>query len=188
MKKKTLKATSLKNTMVFMIVLIVVASGVGFYYAQDWLDKMATDINQSSTAATSTEDSDAKALKQIREDIAKNQAIADKASSITLPSGNYKDQISKDINKYAKDNRISIESISVASSPNTSSSTIINGVTSSFVSVTIEGSVTMNDLLQFIKDIETSIPKMQITGINLEKSQHSSDVVVEPIIIEVYTK
>lgn len=189
MKKSHIKATSLRSAMSAVVFIIIILSSVGFYYAQDWLNQLAIEIG--STVSESTAGSDDQALKQLQDDIARNQISANKANNIIAPSHNYQSLIVEDLNKYASSTGVSIASYKWDQSvpAGTSALAAIDGVSSGFITITLDNPVTFTNLIQFIKAIESNLPKMQITGISLSRDSNSANAVtVEPITIGVYTK
>ena len=186
MKKSRIKATTIRMAMFIALSLIILLTATGFYFAQDWLRNFATKSNQTSSAST-VGNNNSQSLQQIQDDIAANQASADKANSMIASSQNYQTQIINDLNKYASTAGVSIVSHKSAQSP--ASVIKIAGLESGFVTITLANPVPLKNLLQFFKLIEASLPKMQITGIDLTPTSSSSDsVTVEPITIGVYTR
>jgi len=185
-----MKATSLRTTMIFAVFIIVLIATTGFYYAQGWLSEFATEVNNTTSKPKVGEsDSDAQALKQLQNEIASNQASGNKANSITVSSQNYQTQVTQDLNKYASDNSISITNYSFEKPAGIKTSPSVNGSQSNFVTITLSDPIPFTNLMKFIKSIESNLPKMQLTGINLSRASNSdSDVTVEPLVIEVYTK
>jgi len=188
MKKSGIKATSLRTAMTFFIFMIIVVAITGFYYAQGWLSEFATEVNDITYKPTTT-DNDAQALKQLKDEIANNQASGNKANSITISSQNYQSQVTQDLNKYASDNGISIANYNFEKPAGVKTSLSVNGSKSNFVTITLNNPIPFTNFMKFIKSIETNLPKMQLTGINLSRASDSdNDITVEPLTIEVYTK
>ena len=189
MKKSSIKATSLRSAMSVAVFIIIILSSVGFYYAQNWLNQLAIEIG--STVSESTAGNDDQALKQLQDDIAKNQISANKASSIIASNQNYKSLIVEDLNKYTSSTGVSMVKYEWNQSvpAGTTALAAIDGVSSDYITITLGNPVTFTNLMQFIKAIESNLPKMQITGINLSRDSNSANAVtVEPITIGVYTK
>ncbi len=190
MKKHKQKASSLRTILILMIISIIGLSAAGFYFVQDWFSEIATDINKSATTVSTTDNSSSQALKQVRDEIVANQSLVDKAESLVVPVDKYQ-QVVDDIKRYASNNDITISKYDLEEPQKTSipSSTTISGITSRYITITIENPVPIKNLLQFFKAIETNSPILQIVGVNISRYQDSTDSVsIDPIIIEVYTK
>ena len=186
MKKSRIKATTMRTAMIITLSLIIGLTATGFYFTQDWLRNLATKSNQTSSAST-VDNNGSQSLQQIRDDITANQASADKADGMIASSQNYQTQIINDLNKYALTAGVSIVSHKSAQSP--SLGVKIAGLESDFVTIALANPIPLKNLLQFFKLIETNLPKMQITGIDLTPTSSSSDsVTIEPITIGVYIR
>jgi hypothetical protein len=184
MKKNSLQATSLRNVLTFLIIILLTASIAGFYFAQDWLNNMSNDISKNSTS-TSSNDSSPQTLINIQTEISKNKAAAEKAKSVLSTSSDYKNQMAKDIRAYASNVGIAIKDVSTSQPAQTSS--MGSGIQVGYAVVTFVNPVSIQNLLLFFKGIESNLPKMQVTAIDLSRDQGSNGVVsVKPITIEEY--
>ena len=191
MKKSNLKATSLRTAMGVVVVVIILISIIGFYFAQDWIGKFATQADQTASGSSIANSNSLQALTNLRNEVVKNQANGDKANSMIASSQNYQNQIIKDINKYAADTGITIAGQNFTQSDANGTNTLvaITGLSPKFVTITLGNPVPLKNLLQFFRAIENNLPKMQIMGINLTPSSTSSDSVTsDPITIGVYTR
>lgn len=189
MKKSKMKATSLRSSMIVIIVIVIALSTVGFYYAQSLLNTFATSVGQVVSKSTAG-GGNAHELVVIQEEIAENQAVADKAGLLLVPSQDYQGQIISDLNKYATNTGISITDYKVPKTAITGAKApVILGVGINYLTITLANPVPIASLIQFFKSIETNIPKIQLTGISITQNQGSSiNVTVDPITIEVFTK
>jgi len=184
-KSNKLSATSLRTILRAIVGLIIVLAIAGFYFTQNWLSNYATQTNK--VPDSSADNASPQALNKIQTEVARNQAYGDKASSMIASSQNYQSQAVKDLNKYASSAGVSIASYSL-SQPTTSINPI-GGLKSGFVTITMDNPVQLKNLLKFFKYIETNLPAMQLTGINITPSQSLNGTVsVQPLIIEVYTR
>jgi len=190
MKKSKTKATTLRTFLSVFIIIIIGLSVIGFYYTQDWLNKLAVEIGRTVSDSTAG-NSNTQAFKNLQDDIAKNQVSAKKANNIITSSQNYQSQVPQDLNKYASSTGVSIVSYNLTQSATAGvqSSVSINGVQSSFITITLGSPVQFTNLMQFLKAIESNLPKMQLTGINISSVPGSDNTVtIEPLTIEVYTQ
>lgn len=189
MKKLQIKATSLKTTMLVVIFALAVVLVGGFYYAQVWLSDFANSSNVDSTKLT-TSTLTPNELTQLTNELFIQKVASNKALNILASSQDYKSKIQQDLNKYASDVGVKITQYdpapSLTSKPD---ATMIPGVQSNFVKITLENPVDYTSLIKFIKAIESNLPKMKLTGINITRSDNSdTSVNVDPITIEVYTR
>ena len=189
MKKSHLKATTLRTAMIVAIFIIIGLSTAGFYYAQDQLGKFATEVNNTTPKST-VDSTDTKAIKQLKDDIANHQAAADKANAIVASSQNYQSQVTQDLNKYASSADVSIKDYNFAPVTDaTKSLASISGLQSNSATITLKSPAPFTNLMQFIKAVESNLPKMQFTSINLSSTTNSGNSVsVEPLTIGIYTR
>lgn len=183
MKNTRIKASSLRTAMVIFLLMIGGLSIGGFYYAQGWL----TDLAAKSQPASVDNDISASAPQELSQ---ANKTAAIKAAGVTVPTVSYQDLIIQDLNSYALSTDIKINASEASQPPAAMTATaLINGVQSKYITVKVASPVPYSSLIKFIKAVETNLPKMRLTGISLSRVQGSDDsVMVEPIIIEVYTR
>ena len=172
-----------------MIILIFIIAGLyigGFYFAQSWLHNIAvgSKINNSKLTTDNVKPEDLTNLKTILSQPNTVTAIR-KASNVYASKQTYLN----DINKYATNTvgNVTIDPNYTPTTPTTIAP--IKDIQSVFIKVTVTNPVPYTSLIKFIKAIETSLPKMNLTGINLSRDTSSEgNVKVEPLIIEVYIK
>ena len=161
--------------------------GSGFYYAQNWLNQMAVDVNKTSSDLAKNDDTQVQA--NLQKEIASLKPVELKASGLLSSSSDYQSSVSSDLAKYATSTGIQIDGVSPSQLPVGANVSNIYGVQAKYVSVTLHNPVPFNNLIKFLKAIETNIPKMRLTGITINHSASlGGSVKVDPIILEVYTK
>lgn len=188
MKKTFIKASTLRVLLSFSLLVMLSGAVGGFYLAQDWFRSFAVEINTSGS--TSSASNNAQNLIKIREEITKNQAIGEKASDFFASTQNYQTQIIADLNSYATASGITLTNTtwkqSVADAAGIISRT---GFATQSITVTLQNPVILTNLLQFMKSIESNLPKMQISSINISPIANSkTSVTIDPLTIEVYTR
>jgi len=189
MKKSSLKATSLRNFMFISIIVIIIILVIGFYFIQDWMKNEAMTFGQTTSSTTATKD--AAAVKKLQDEITKYQAAATSANALIASSQDYQSQTIQDLKKYASANNIDIDNYSFdqTTSKEVKSSVTINGVKSNFITITLDNSIQLTDLIKFLKSIETNTPKMQLSGINISPVPDTKGLVkVESLTIEIYNR
>ena len=187
MKKTSLKATTLRKIMITTILIIIGILSAGFYFGQDWLSKYANQTN-STTSNSSINGVNSQSLRQIQDEISKNKSIGSLADNMTASKQDYQNQIKTDLEEYASNTGISITNYDWSITPVNNNMTV-NNLDTKFVKITINNPVPLKNLIQFFKGLESNLPKIQITDLNLNPSSTSKDnVTVDPITIMVYTK
>lgn len=194
MNKTGMSATKLRATLGTFVVLIIVITGVGFYFTQDLLTKQAAEVN--SIILTSMAGSgDSQSVTELQKAIKDMQPAVEKANAIITPSASYTEQIISSLNKIASQSGVVIADYSFADSSTAKTGaaaptpSTIGGVQIKSATVTITNPVQYSSLLKFIRLIETNLPKMQISGINVARDTSSGgSVTVQPLTVEVYTR
>jgi hypothetical protein len=192
MKQSGIKATTFRTFMIVTIFIIIGLSTFGFYYAKNWINKFAIEVNSTAPQSTTNNDN-VQVTKQLKDSIAENQVVANKAISIVTTSQDYRNKTTQDLNKYASDTGVSIASYdfekSAATKTVTKTSRLINGVQSNLFTVTLDNPVPFTNLMRFLKSIESNLPKIQIKDIDISRVPNSDDTVtIKPLTLEVYTK
>lgn len=194
MKQSAMTASKLRVILSVMVVILIGLSAVGFYFGQDKLRTLAVSVSHR-IADSKVSSGDAQSMKKLQADLATRQGIAAKANSIMASSQNYQSQAIKDLDKYAADANIVISNYSFAQ-PNATaaakggatSSAPATGSTS--VTVTLTSPLAYTKLLKFMTAIESNLPKMQVSSINLGRvaGGDRDAVKTDQLTIEVYTQ
>lgn len=198
MKQSKMSAAKLRLVLSITVVMLIGLMAVGFYFGQDWLRTMAISVSHT-VADSKVSGGDVQSLKKLQAELATRQSIVAKASSIMASSQNYQSQTIQDLDKYAADANISISNYSFAqpaapaapvAGATTAAPPAAPAASSTTVTITLASPLSYTKLLKFMTAIEGSLPKMQISSINLGRvagSDHDS-VRTEQLTIEVYTQ
>lgn len=180
MKKSKLNAIKLRSLLIVIIFLMMIGSTAGVYFAQDFLIKHAKTVSQSVANSTSS-GQNVQSLKKLQTELESYQSVMTKANNIQVPISNYQSRVIPDINNYATASNIKVKlSFSATALP--------AGSKTAPITITLESQPQYTDLLKFLKLIETNLPKMQVSSINLTRDNTSQTVKSDQIIIDVYTK
>lgn len=187
---------------------LITAAAVGITYgAEQQLLIIADSVSKTSAEATASRNN-IQALQDLKNTLAKLQEVLMRADSIAASSQNYnyQNQIISDLNTYATRSGVTITNIDFAGSTAAgSSSTPSTGGTSSSgtatptaaapgglrtatISVTLKNPVDYKTLLEFFNMLEQSVPKLQISKVNLSKASTGSGVTTDVLSIEVYIR
>ena len=194
MKKPKLTALKLRVMLSVTVIVLIGLTATGFYFGQNWLRTLAVSVSQT-VADSKASGGDVQSLKKLQTNLLARQGIVDKANSIISSSQNYQNQVIQDLDKYAAEANITISNYNftsptaVAPTPSSTAQTApAAGPTS--VTVTLTSPITYVKLLKFMTAIESNLPKMQVSSINLGRvaSGASDSVKTEQLAIEVYTQ
>jgi len=180
MSKSTMKPSALQKLLTTFIIIALAASGGGFYYAQSKLSETAAQVK---TTRTELAISDNLTNEVLRSQVATASISSEKALALKLSAEEYQEQLTSDVKAYARNNSINVSNYSFAAN-STDASTTANA---SSMTITLSNPVNFNDLMKFLKSIETNIPKIQITNLKITHNTNYIDsVLVDPIIVKGY--
>lgn len=187
MKKSSMSPTVLRGLLGTAVVLSIGLAGVGFYFAHGWLAELAVSVS-NKVAESSTSGSDLQALSRLQQEIASQQEVATKASSMFTSSQTFQTQAVKDLGIYAAATGITISNFTFGTPATTAVSTGISGLDST-ITITLTSPVSYTSLLKFMQAIESNLPKMQISSVNLTRIEgDSQSVQIDQLTIGVYTR
>lgn len=181
------------------IVLIVILSGVGFWFFKGWLASYASDVSTKAQQAE-TSSSDITTLQRLKTQLEQDSVAVNRTKNIVADSKSYEyqNQIVTDLSTYAKNSGITIESYSFdagtsaagAAAPTAGATPAPAGLKTTKVSITISNPVKYDTAMRFIHSIELNLTKMQLAGVSLHKDTGASDnfVTLDPLTVEVYIR
>lgn len=185
MKKSKMTAVTLRGILATVIVLLIILSGVGFYFAQNWLSTLAVSVSHTVADSTSS-GSSVQSLQKLQSELATQQDIITKTNALMTSTGTYQTQAVQDLITYAHATGITISNYSFPATP---AGAPASTAPSTQVTVTLTSPLPYNNLLRFMNDIESNLPKMQITSINLTRVDgDNTSVGVSQLTIAVYTR
>lgn len=195
-KKREMKATTLRIYLTISLALIPIIILGGFLYISKMLSTYASEVS-SATAIAETSKNNVETLTKIQQELITNKDIVQRADKIVAESKSYQyqNQIINDLSKYARDSNVSITNYDFSSTPTkqgtpsdqTKTNQSTSGIQSTFVSITLDNPMEYTDILKFINRIEQNPTRMQISKINLSKSE-GGKVSCGVLSIEVYIK
>lgn len=207
--KKTLSVftpVKFRLFLIIMMVLIVVLSIAGFYFAQKELRTYADEVSKTVLQAGSSEN-DLARLSQLEQELERLRSINQRATSIAAESQSYQyqNQIIADLNGYAQRSGLTISQFNFGAesqgatatpipatpgtpaSPEATPTTQASAIKSTSVNVTLNTPLSYRNLLSFLTLIEQNLTKMQVSSISLTKGAEGADTVsTDSLTIEVY--
>lgn len=158
---KGLTATTTRNILATVLVIIVLGAAAGFYFGLQMIREYSVEVSHTVTDSNASGNSITQ-LSQLKQQLATGQPLVAKADQLFSTPDTYQTQALKDISKYAAQSGVSISSIDSAKADTTTA-----GATAYSEVVTIQSPVSYAKFLQFLDAIEGNLPKMQITGITI---------------------
>jgi hypothetical protein len=185
MKSEEIKPKFLRNMLLIIVFILLAAGAFGFYRAQEMISQLVTETNTAESRKNSLM-SNSSEVSSISDSDTKN--LAEKANGMIYNASTLQSSIKNDLNSYAASTGIDINDISIQN--NTLASIYRNGaVKSEKVTVTLGSPLHFNNLIKFLKLVETNTPKIQITNLEMNNTNaNTGDVAIKPITMEVYVK
>jgi predicted PurR-regulated permease PerM len=186
-KSKKLTAVSLRAILSTLIVLLIIVAGVGFYFAQSMLNKLAITVSDT-VAQSKNSDSSIQSLNNLQQNLTTQQDIVAKTNTIFSSAATFQTQAVKDLIAYAATSGVTISNYTFPAA-STSTTATTASVPTTQVTITLTSPVNYKNLLSFMTAIEGNLPKMQIIGLNLGRvPADTTSVRIDQLTVAVYTR
>lgn len=191
--KKSFAPTSLRLLLAFLLIAIAALMAIGFVYSYGELSKYAVEVSHVKADALASNDS-LQVLQNTQQELKKNQGAIVRSTSLTATGELPQFEAMNNIRAYASRNNLTLKSIDLVdkAGPATSQAPAAAPAPASTTGNTIDVNVTFTDevnyknFLQFLSDIENSVPKMQVKGINISKGADITMIKTGPLTIQMY--
>lgn len=187
-------APLLNKILIGSLVALIIASGIGFYFASKFLSQTALDTaHVRADTAILTENLEK--LKRLETEMQDKSDIVARAHQIVSDSSSFQhqNQIVQDVNTYAGIAGVTVAGFSFAPEDNPTSANPaqakIPGVKTLNATVTLNTPIKYDSFLKFLKSIEQNLTKMQVTGVNMTPALDDATLVNNPTIgLLIYVK
>ncbi len=192
-KSSKMSAKTLRGILIFLIFLTIGGSAVGIYFAQKWLLSQAEIISQT-VAQSNASGNNNQASAKLQAELASQQSVISKTSLLATPRQDYQSKAIQELDQYAADAGITISNYSFAQAATAATASTTTSAASTpannnpVVTATLTSPVSYQKLLKFMNYVENSLPKMQITSVNISRATGGSGdaVKIDQLSIEVY--
>lgn len=183
MKKSSMKATSIRKLLTFLLVLIILGAAAGFYYGLTMVRSFSTEVSHKIADADASGNNIGK-LQKLKQALTESESLVSKANKIFATDANYQSQALTDVQKYASNFGLTISSTNFDKT-----STAATNTDHTFT-VTLQSPTSYQKLLQFLNAVEGNLPKMQVSSISLSRPTTGSatDVTTGDITIVISTR
>lgn len=193
----SMTAVKLRIVLLCTAGLLLAIFAAGFLFFRNQLDVFATQVKADNNAAAIS-NNDVERLQDLKQKLENDKVAVNRAKNIVADSQyyQYQNQIISDINQYANDSGVTITSFTFSSGNDKKTaapvpSTLTTpppGLKSTSAVIAIKSPVNYDSIMRFIHSIELNLTKMQLAGVSLTKGTSNTDVTVNPITLEVYTR
>jgi len=187
---KGMKATSTRNILGFLMFIVIVGAAAGFYFGLQTIKAYALDVSHTVSDANAS-GKNIEQLSELKQALADREPLVAKANSLFATEATYQSQVLKDLQKYASDAGITISNTEFdKQSPSDTAPTVVPGTKGENVVVTIQSPVSYAKLMKFLDELEGNLPKLQVTGVSLNRPTNASGdlVATDKITITVATR
>jgi len=186
MKKTGMKATSIRQLLTLVLVLVIAAGVGGFYYGLQQVKAFAVDVSHTSEDANAS-GKNIEELQQLKQALAEREALVAKAEKVFATEENYQSQALTDVQRYASKYGLTLTNTDFEVDAPEGSLTTGSG---HVFAITIQSPVAYDKLLQFLDAVEGNAPKMQIASLKLGRTTAggANTVQVEDIKLTISTR
>lgn len=186
--KLKLNAASFKIVMIVSLILLFGAVAYGAWFLQQMLAEQVVVKDHAQTDAELSA-SEVERLKLLQVELEKQSEIVDQASQIAATADNYQyqDQVIKDIEAYADRNGVPIAGFDFSQS--TPNAPAPKGTVLTPFTVNIKGPVEFAKFMQFLRDIENNLTKIQVISLGLSPDDNNNNLISDTSLgLTVYLK
>lgn len=178
MKQSSMKATSLRSLLLFLVVLVIGAIAAGFYYGLERVKQYAVEVSHTNADARAAEQQVGE-LQKLKTTLSNSEELVRKANQLFATESNYQTRAIQDVQRYASRADITITDTNFPDEQ--------QGSGSHTLVIRIESPTSYTNFIRFLESIESNLPKMQVTGITVNRASEDT-INVEDINIQVFTR
>lgn len=158
--KKQFKPQNLRTILATVFVIVLLAGGAGFYFGITTIRTYAIDVNHRLADADAS-GKQVKELQTLKEQLSQSASLIQKADQLFATPESYQSQVLSDLKRYADTSGLSITNTSFADPA-------VEGAYA--ITVTIKQPASYNGLLTFLTNVESNLPKLQVSSIALGRA------------------
>lgn len=180
-KKQSSSAQQLRILLSALLVVALLSSALLYFFALDKISSFATEVNNRTVDATASA-KQIQELQSLKSQVDRDENLVARVDSIFALPEDYQAQAIRDIQHYAQLSGIGSSKINFENSTNQQS-------TERPFTVEFSEAVPFDSLLKFLTAVESSIPKMEVENIKIDRATNSPDSVsVENLRISIHVK
>ena len=151
--KKQFRPANLRALLGVLLAVIILGGGALFYWGLSFVQEYAGQVNQKAADAEGSS-KQVQNLQALKTKLAQSASLVDKANQLFSTPEAYQSQALTDIKRYADAAGLSI-----------ASTTFPEGTNAAVV--TLKGPVAYAKLITFLTNIESNLPKLQVSSLSL---------------------
>ena len=180
-----LKATSLRNTLIFLMIAIAALATAGFYFGLQVVKDFGVEVSHTAADADASGDS-VGSLQELKEQLAERQALIIKANNIFATPENYQSKALSDVQRYANRYGLKIVDYNFDTPQGTAASTS----NAKPMTITFQNPASYTGLIRFLDALEGNLPKIRVSAIDLSRPSNASasNIDINKLTIEIFTR
>ena len=152
--KRQFRPQDLRTLLIFIFVIVILGGAGAFYVGLGILRDHATEVNHRLVDADAS-GKQVEGLQVLKAQLAQSSLLVTKADQLFSTQDTYRSRALSDIKNYADNAGLSIESTNF---DDTRSQTVV---------VTLASPLSYKKLITFLANVESNLPKMQVSSLSL---------------------
>ncbi len=159
--KKQFRPQNLRAILAFMLVVLVLGGGAAFYWGIGLVREYAVEVEHRLADADAS-GQQLQGLQTLKNQLAQSDSLVEKANQLFATPASYQQLALKSVKNYADAAGLSIANTSFGDPGAEGSHTL---------AMTLRGPVSYSKLIAFLSNIESNLPKMQVSSISLGRTE-----------------
>ncbi len=155
--KKQFKPQNLRAILATLFVILLIGGGAGFYWGLGQVSEYSEQVNQKLADAEASGEQIG-SLQVLKGQLTQSNNLIEKANQLFATPATYQAQVLRDLKNYADAAGLSISNTAFSSPGET-------GIYS--ISITLKQPVSYTKLITFLNNVESNLPKLQVSSIAL---------------------
>lgn len=156
--KKQFKPQNLRAILTTLLVVLVVGGGGLFYYGLTLVQEYSVDVNHRLADATASGEQISQ-LQTLKTQLSQSNSLIEKANQLFVNPSTYQGQMLNDVKNYADAAGLGLAATSFEDPATTGTYTM---------KLTLRQPVSYSGLINFLNNIESNLPKLQVSSIELK--------------------
>lgn len=165
--KKQFRPQDLRSLLTTILIIVLVGSGITFNWGLSVIREYATDVDHRLADADAS-GKQIEELQTLKTQLTQSNSLVDKANQLFVAPASYQSQALSDVKNYADATGLSIANTSFDTSEETGTHTM---------TLSLNQPVSYSKLIAFLNNIESNLPKLQVSSISLGKADSNADSV-----------
>lgn len=175
-----MKATTLRLVLACSLLVLVGLCGAGAWWANEMLKQSVADTDHAKIDADIGQ-LEVEKLRKLQAELAGKKDIVERAAQIASTAQNYQyqDQVVSDLQTYARKTGIEISAFDFAAGSGEQQAGPA-GTTLTPFTINLRGPLAYDKVMQFLRDIENNLTKLQVTSLSLSPSKENPTQLTNP--------